>query len=105
MSLCADVAVLWFETDVLAVPLASAPTSDADKVISEESAFPFIFLEVETLPDNAELTTLFWTGFVDEDDNASSTVNGHADRLTALESKVGDGFTAVTNAEIDAWFE
>lgn len=35
----------------------------------------------------------------------TSTVNGHADRLTALESKVGDGFTAVTNAEIDAWFE
>ena len=28
----------------------------------------------------------------------------HADRLAALESKVGDGFVAVTNAEIDAMF-
>ena len=28
----------------------------------------------------------------------------HADRLTALEGKVGDGFVAITNAEIDTLF-
>lgn len=31
-------------------------------------------------------------------------ISGHADRLTALESKVGDGFIAITDAEIDALF-
>lgn len=31
-------------------------------------------------------------------------ISGHADRLTALEGKVGDGFVAITNAEIDSLF-
>lgn len=31
-------------------------------------------------------------------------ISGHGDRLTALEGKVGDGFVAITNAEIDAMF-
>lgn len=33
-----------------------------------------------------------------------TALSGHGDRLTALEAKVGDGFVAVTNAEIDAMF-
>lgn len=31
-------------------------------------------------------------------------ISAHADRLTALENKVGDGFVAITNAEIDSLF-
>lgn len=31
-------------------------------------------------------------------------LSAHGDRLTALENKVGDGFIAITNAEIDALF-
>ena len=33
-----------------------------------------------------------------------TNISAHADRLTALETKVGDGFVAITNAEIDALF-
>lgn len=33
-----------------------------------------------------------------------SGLSAHGDRLTALETKVGDGFVAITNAEIDAMF-
>lgn len=33
-----------------------------------------------------------------------SSISAHGDRLAALESKVGDGFVAITNAEIDALF-
>lgn len=33
-----------------------------------------------------------------------SEIGAHADRLTALETKVGNGFTAITNAEIDTLF-
>lgn len=33
-----------------------------------------------------------------------TSISGHADRLTALETKVGDGFVAITNAEIDTLF-
>jgi hypothetical protein len=36
--------------------------------------------------------------------NNETNIGLHAKRLTALESKVGDGFVAVTNAEIDAMF-
>lgn len=32
------------------------------------------------------------------------SLSSHADRLTALETKVGDGFVAITNAEIDGLF-
>ena len=32
------------------------------------------------------------------------SISAHGDRLTALETKVGDGFAAITNAEIDALF-
>ena len=31
-------------------------------------------------------------------------ISGHADRIAALEGKVGDGFVAITNAEIDTLF-
>lgn len=34
-----------------------------------------------------------------------STLSAHGDRLTALETKVGDGFVAITNAQIDALFQ
>ena len=34
----------------------------------------------------------------------TNAISGHGDRLTVLESKVGEGFVAVTNAEIDALF-
>ena len=33
-----------------------------------------------------------------------TSLSAHGDRLTALETKVGDGFTPVTNQEIDALF-
>lgn len=33
-----------------------------------------------------------------------TALSGHGDRLTALETKVGDGFVAITNAEIDSMF-
>lgn len=33
-----------------------------------------------------------------------TSISGHAERLTALESKVGEGFVAVTNEQIDALF-
>lgn len=33
-----------------------------------------------------------------------STLSAHGDRLTALETKVGDGFVAITNSEIDNLF-
>ena len=36
--------------------------------------------------------------------NNETSISGHADRLTALEEKVGDGFVAVTEAEIDGLF-
>ena len=35
---------------------------------------------------------------------AESSLSAHGDRLTALETKVGDGFVEITNAEIDAMF-
>lgn len=35
---------------------------------------------------------------------AESNITSHGNRLTALESKVGDGFEAITTAEIDAMF-
>lgn len=35
---------------------------------------------------------------------AESSISAHGDRLTALETKVGDGFVEITNAEIDAMF-
>lgn len=34
----------------------------------------------------------------------TTSLSSHGDRLTALESKVGDGFVAITNSEIDALF-
>lgn len=33
-----------------------------------------------------------------------TSISGHTERLTALESKVGDGFTAITEGQIDALF-
>lgn len=33
-----------------------------------------------------------------------TAISGHGDRLTALESKIGDGYIAITNAEIDGLF-
>ena len=36
--------------------------------------------------------------------NNETAISGHGDRLTALESKVGEGFVAITDAEIDALF-
>lgn len=36
--------------------------------------------------------------------NQESSCSAHGDRLSALENKVGDGFAAITNAEIDALF-
>jgi len=33
-----------------------------------------------------------------------TSLSAHGDRLTALEGKVGDGFVAITNAEIDSMF-
>ena len=36
--------------------------------------------------------------------NNESEIGAHADRLTALETKVGNGFVAITNAEIDTLF-
>lgn len=33
-----------------------------------------------------------------------TAISGHGDRLTVLESKIGDGYIAITNAEIDALF-
>lgn len=33
-----------------------------------------------------------------------TSLSAHGDRLTALETKVGDGFVAITNSEIDAMF-
>lgn len=42
---------------------------------------------------------------VSEKANANEeAISGHADRLTALEEKVGDGFVAVTTDDIDAMF-
>ena len=35
---------------------------------------------------------------------AEGSISSHGDRLTALETKVGDGFVAITNEEIDALF-
>lgn len=40
----------------------------------------------------------------DAQDSVSELSTAHGDRLTALEGKVGDGFTAITNAEIDTLF-
>ena len=36
--------------------------------------------------------------------NNETEIGAHADRLTALETKVGNGFVAITNAEIDTLF-
>lgn len=37
-------------------------------------------------------------------DGHTGSLSAHGDRLTALENKVGDGFSEITNAEIDAMF-
>lgn len=37
-------------------------------------------------------------------DGHTTSLSAHGDRLTALETKVGDGFTEISNAEIDAMF-
>ena len=36
--------------------------------------------------------------------NNTTAINGHADRLTALESKVGDGCAAIETASIENLF-
>lgn len=37
-------------------------------------------------------------------DGHTATLSSHGDKITALETKVGDGFVAITNEEIDALF-
>ena len=34
----------------------------------------------------------------------TTTLSSHGDRISALETKVGDGFVAITNEEIDGLF-
>lgn len=57
--------------------------------------------DAQTDVDALETTVSTLSGKVTTNE---TNISAHADRLTALETKVGDGFVAITNAEIDALF-
>lgn len=78
--------------------------SDIDKLeasLAEGGATALAIVTAKKAGDDAQAdVNALKTRVGDNETNISS----HADRLNALEGKVGDGFVAVTNAEIDTLF-
>ena len=98
------------ESDIssLKTRMGTAETNIGNLQTAVETTLPQSIAEAKAAGTNAQAKA---------DENASligglttrvganeSSLSAHGDRLTALESKVGDGFVAITNSEIDALF-
>ena len=89
-----------------------ANKEELDKIASGDKAKWDAASDIAHEHENADVLDGITAEKVSAWDSAETNAKGHADdlneamdeRVQALESKVGDGFVAVTNAEIDAMF-